>query len=123
MSTALDIRAGATAKRLIEKFGKPMLLKRIYAVPYDPATGKAGTVPAIYAVTGVITTPSANTLMPGSLVTAGDRFVLIAGQSLLQAGEPGDSDVLEIDGVDWEIINIQPIYSGEDVAIYSLLVR
>jgi len=42
---------------------------------------------------------------------------------LLQAGEPGDSDVLEIDGVDWEIINIQPIYSGEDVAIYSLLVR
>lgn len=64
-------------------------------------------------------------LEPG-IIEAGDCQVLISGTDWVAAfpGEiPATDDILSINGEPFFVINPNPIYSGNDVAVYKMQVR
>lgn len=121
MSTALDLRIGATAKRLIDRYGKPMLLKKPSVGDYDTATGTVTVHSTAYTVRGVIRDPSVFELDTSS-VERGDRFVMLAATGLIAAA-PQPGDILTIANDDWRAVRVNSTFSGEDVAVYELQVR
>ncbi len=116
-----ETRLRATAKRLLDSYGKSMLLRHVDTDAYDTATATPVSVVTTYAVMGSIREPSAIEI-DNDLVQAGDRYVTLAAQGLL-APEPVPGDQLEIDGVRWQVLRVNATYSGEDPALYDLHVR
>jgi len=121
--TVLDTPLRSVSVRLINKFGKPVTLKYQSITPdsYDPAKRKphtsdvTKTVKAIIEPVGLVGAPGSgqrdNTL-------TSDLNLTIAAQGLPAA--PKAKDAVTIDGLDYEVDKVDPIYSGELVAIYQM---
>lgn len=120
MTGALDARMRSLAERLVDKFGKPVTLRRTSST-YNPVTGTTSETTANHAVNAVVELYE-DRLIDGSLVQVGDMRVTVPAASL--SVEPSTTtDTLILDGDTWQLVRVLPVWSGEQVATYQLQVR
>jgi hypothetical protein len=116
----LDIRARATADKLIGKFGKQVTLTRITEGTYNPDTGElSGGSTTTQTVAALVKDFNGIELLSG-VIQVGDRKIKI---SALQVTEPQIGDTVTIDSLVYNVLAVKSIWSGEKVAIYELQVR
>lgn len=116
----LDIRARATADRLIGKFGKQVTLTRVTEGTYNPDTGElSGGSTTTQTVVALVKDFNGIEILTGA-IQAGDRKVSIAA---LNATEPQIGDKMTIDSLDYNVLSVKSIWSGEKTAVYELQVR
>lgn len=113
----LDIRARATAQRLLAKFGKACTLKRITAGVYDPDTGAVAQTVATYPVHIYLDAPRQQELDAGQVVMT-DEIAIFAASAL--AVDPVIGDTLTIDSTDRTIKMVTRTWSGEQVALWRV---
>lgn len=120
--TALDTKMRAKALALITEKGK--LLK--YYVPgtttYDPTTGigeQAGVTE--YVLRSSPPRGAKEKYVAGELVKEGDHITLLPAKDL--AFDPAGATRVEVDAEEWRIISVEPIRSGQQVAVWKLLLR
>lgn len=124
MSTALDVRAKNTAYRLIAKYGKSMTLTETTrgAKNFDTGVTASGTATE-YSIKGAIMEYTSREI-DGKTVKFGDKKILTYAKDL-----PTTLDssaylyTLTISSAVWNVVTINPGYSGEDIAYYELQVR
>jgi hypothetical protein len=113
----LDIRARATAQKLLVKFGKACTLNSIVAGAYDPATGLVSNVSTPYAVKLYIDSPNSEDLRGGQIV-AGDSVAIFAAQGL--AVNPKINDTITVDTELRVVKMVSAVWSGELVALWRV---
>jgi hypothetical protein len=123
MSTELDIEAALAALELINENGKAAVFSNYTAATYSVSTGKvtAGS-PATFNKKIIPPYPYEQKLVDGDVVRVDDMQTGVAASGLGFTPERLKTTVT-IDNKIWTIVNIQPIYSGEDVALYLLQLR
>lgn len=123
MTGALD-RLRTTAKSLIDKFGKQVSLVR-ESTTYNPATGQTTTTSTSTTVNATPPKDFTAARIDGTLIQQGDTVIQIAAQGL-DLGTPDtpqQSDKVTIDSSTWKIVQIGKVYSGEQIALYTLHLR
>lgn len=92
---SLDLKARATALKLLLKFGQAMTLTQVVSGAYDPATGSAAITETLHTGVGVALNYSQN-MIDGSAILHSDQRVYLnpqlgvtpkAGDKLTFAGE------------------------------------
>lgn len=112
----------AVALRLINKFGKTVSFNVVSGESYDPTTG--GTTGASSStVNRKISPPSPVSFLldafPNAKPGTAECFVAASGLTFT----PSVNQQLTIDSVVWTITELMPIYSGDDIAAYGMLIR
>lgn len=117
----LDALFPGLAARLIDRFGAVASLETVTKVD-DLVSGNV-TETAVTAKIK-ITPPEPFTigLIDGTLVEAGDMTTLVAGQDMATA-PTANRDRLVFAADTWQIVAVDPIYSGDLVAAYRLQLR
>lgn len=121
MPGALDKAARAAAKIAVGIAGRTAILRtKPAAEAHYTGTAPTGT-PTDYPCEVVISEWD-ESQVDGTLVKAGDRKALV---SALRIGvEPTqDRDVLVMNGVDWRVVGVRAIASGEQEAAFWLHIR
>lgn len=123
----LDATLRPTADRLIGKLGKSATLTRESQGTFDPGSGTyTGGGTTDYSVTVTPPRRFRQDQIDGQLVQQNDFEVSVAALNLSIAPTQGDdatSDTLTMDGTVYQIIRVQPVYSGQLVAYYRLQCR
>lgn len=109
------------AAELAEDLGKAVTYIRVTGEEFDPEAGETVKTTEEHDVSAVPPQSVSTRLIDGSNVKVGDMVVGVPATSL--EFTPSTDDRLRIDGDDWSIVRIEPIYSGEKVAVYNLQVR
>lgn len=113
----LDARARETARKLLAKFGKAGLIKRVTEGAYDPATGTSALTETSYSILFYIDQPNQKELS-SSLVTVNSEMAIFAAKGL--AIEPALTDKITVDGADRAIVMVNAVWSGEQVALWRV---
>ena len=111
----LDIRARATANRLIDKFGKQITITHIVKGTYNPATGEM--------VADIVTSESITALikdyngfeLTNGVIQSGDLKIKVAA---LNITEPSIGDTVTIDSLVYSVLAANRIFMGEKLSIY-----
>lgn len=124
---SLDDRLRPLVRDLFEAMGKSATLRREDQGTFDPGTGT---------YTGGGTTDHDVTVSPpegfrqenidGTLVQASDLQTSIPAKGLPIAPTTGTeslTDTLLVDGTEYQIVRVTPVYSGEQLAMFTLQVR
>jgi len=122
VSTKLDIKLAAVAKKIIAKHGKNVVIKTFGTDSYDRSTGvTTRSSPTNHTVKASPPEKFDDKYIDDDLVKESDCFVYVARQDLVPTLIKG----LEVtfDSVTWKIERIIPLYSGEDIAAYQLHLR
>jgi hypothetical protein len=117
----LDVRARATALRLIVKYGKTLAYTAISDGVYDPATASTAPAATTYTVKAVVEDYAYRTAGAGfvsGLIRDGDKQITLAAQGLGFVPQSGDRVL--VDGTVYTSRNVKATYSGEQVAIYVI---
>lgn len=123
MSTTLDIEAALAALELIDENGKAVSFVHNASATYSPSTGKVtGGSPAPFNKKIVPPYPYEQKLVDGDVIRVDDMRTGVAASGLGFTPERMKTTVT-IDSRIWTVVNVQPIYSGEDVAMYLLQLR
>ncbi len=122
MATEFDTEFIALALELINEAGKQVAFKTVSQGAYDAATGKVagGTVSTF---SSKVSPPEAyhQRYIDGDTVQVGDVSIMLPSAS---AGfVPAINTVVTIDGLEWRVVGFNPVYSGEQVALYKLQLR
>jgi len=120
MTGALDSEMIPLAAELADDLGKAVTLVRV-SETFDPATGNTTQTETTHLVNAVPPQAFSRTRIDGSLIQEGDTLVALPAQPLSNA--PTTEDKLRFGGETWTVIAVDPIYSGEKVALYNLQVR
>jgi len=117
----LDALFPGLAARLIDKFGADASLETVTKTD-DLATGKV--TESVSAAVVKITPPEPFTvgLIDGTLVEAGDLTTLVAAQGL-SATPAANRDRLIFASETWQIVAVDPIFSGDAATAYRLQLR
>jgi len=114
MSGKLD-KLKPTATKLINQFGKNISIKRISEGTYDVETSTTTNTETIINLVGVVSSPKINEI-DNTLIEKTDLIVTVSDEVSLE-------DIVTIDGKDYTIKSIMPLYSGNLVAYYKLVVK
>ena len=115
----LDVRARKTALALIDKFGKSISLVSVVDGIYDPLTGDISPpVQKVVIIRGLIEATVYFDVSRG-MVVSNDKKVAIAAKGI---DAPKIADRLTIDSVNYSVISVNAVYSGELAALYELRV-
>lgn len=118
--TELDDALVPAAAALLTQFGKTISIEEVTKV-YDETTGKTTiVVVATYTPKAALETYSI-ALVNGDTVRHDDLKVTIAAQSL--AFTPTIGWKVTIDTVEWRILRVEPLYSGNLVAAWVMQLR
>lgn len=120
MATVFDDKFLAVAVNIIEKFGVAATLKIKGVQTYDPITGVASGSSADNIITSSPPISFDKDTIDGALVQANDFKVYVYRGTITDVNAV---DEISINGVDASVINVSPIYSGEEVAVWSLHCR
>lgn len=120
MST-LDSLFPGLAMRVIDGFGATASLEMV-AKTDDLETGKVAETVVATDVKIAPPEPFSIGFADGTLVEAGDMTTLAAAQSFVTV-PVANRDRLVFDGQRWQIVTVDPIYSGDAVAAYRLQLR
>lgn len=122
--TVLDGPAGKVALRLINKFGRRVTYLETFPGAYNRATGKtdvpAPTEHAVKAVFQRVDIGLVGETINGTEVKVEDEEMFIPGRNL--DFSPNPKDMVRDGGQDYQIIRADPIRSGEDAALWRILV-
>ena len=125
MASPLDRPLGNAALTLINRFGTSAVLTRIRST-YNPATGGVTETPTAYPVK-VLVEGYSNHLRDGSTVQAGDRKLTLAARALpiapspvTKAGNDTFRDTITVAGQTFNVEDAEPVFSGEDVALWTV---
>ncbi|MDH3377780.1 MAG: hypothetical protein OEQ39_12600 [Gammaproteobacteria bacterium] len=119
------------AERLIESFGGAILYIQV-SESYDPVTGKTSQAETTHNVISTPPVPLSKRLASGQdfravygevfdTVQAGDLITTIKALNLGFVPEIGDKVVLNNER--WQIVRIDPLYSGALAAAYTIQIR
>lgn len=112
----LDRVSRSVATKLIRKFGKRQDLELLVRVAgeYSPTTGAEVTQQRI-PLEGVVWSARKG---ERAGVEAGDYRVMVSGAALATA--PTTSERLNIDGSEYQVVDVEEIWSGDQVAAFVL---
>jgi hypothetical protein len=121
---ALDTKMRQVASTLISNYGKSATWTSITTVVPSPSTGTVSRTTTNYSVT--ISPPTA--FDPASLRTraqyeasdvtvSGEMYVMLAASDI--AFTPAPNDQVTFDSKTWQVVGVQPLYSGSLIAAYS----
>ena len=122
MTTELDTKMIPIAQALLTRFGKTATFVVPATKVYDPTIGET-TEGADTNYSTKITPPGPliRGYIPQDLVQQGDLQTFVAAQDLQFTPSLG-YEIL-IDAESWRIEFVNPIYSGDSIALYALLIR
>lgn len=131
MPGLLDSIMRPVAERLIESFGGAITYIQT-AETYDAATGKTTTTETTYSVISTPPVPLSKRLASGQdyravygevfdTVQAGDLITTIKALNLPFVPVIGDQILFNNER--WQIVRIDPLYSGELAAAYTIQIR
>lgn len=121
MATELDLELGPVVVELLTEFGKDITFTIGGDNDYDPKTGitdQDGQTTVV--LKGSPPTP-VRYFGGDSVAREGDSRTYIASSGLTFTPKPGL--VVEIDSEKWQVVSVTPIYTGELVGAYGLLLR
>lgn len=122
--SALDDKMVPTAFRLLEKYGKPAVLT-LNVDTYDPSTGvttsAAGDPPSL-AIKVSPPAPLNEGFRPSSTLLESDTNVFVSAQACDDV-VPVVGMTLTLASVAYKLCAVDPVYSGEEIAVYSLWLR
>jgi hypothetical protein len=123
---ALDDPMGNLAEQIASVFGPTVTISRTTRT-YDPAAGTDSETVSAYSVKVAPPESYSSGLMgrEGSLVQAGDVKLLVPSRSLPSGfGAPSaESDTVTLGGVEYAVVAVSSVWSGEQVAAYELQLR
>ena len=120
--TGLDDRLVPRAKVLVEKYGKELTFTDAPTPgEYDPATGKSTWTPSDYVVKCTPPTGVSEAMVNGDTILSGDMETYLPAQNL--AFTLTDTMKVVFASSTWAITAIEPVYSGDSVALYGLRLR
>ena len=121
-TTMLDLKIRASAFNLIAKVGKQVTFTLYPSAAYDPTDGET-TKGSPTQYVKKVSPPSAYKEMyiDGEIIRKGDCRVILPAKDLEFTPEVGIE--VTIDTVVWKIVGLKPVYSGEQVAAYTLQLR
>ncbi|MBX3380112.1 MAG: hypothetical protein KF805_08445 [Phycisphaeraceae bacterium] len=124
MATALDTKIAAKLPPIVAKYGKDVSITRNPTSVAQPGLGTV-TAGAPSTATYKVTPPQgvSTRLIDGENILVGDHEVYLPNQSLAWTPRVEDSLVVTIDGVPWKCVAIEPVYSGELIAVWRLVLR
>lgn len=121
----LDGPLRGVAQTLAGKFGISGTLTR-EGGSYSASSGSVSSSTATHTVTGVIEQPREDEfgqqIGDGGTIRHGDLKYTIEAKGLSVDPDP-ETDTVEVDGVTYALIGAKPIYSGEQVALWTLVIR
>ena len=121
--TEFDREFVPLALEMINEFGKVVAIKYYPDAAYDPTIGETSEGDFTSYTKKVIPPyPYEQKFVDGDIVRAGDVQTGIAGSGLEFVPEPGLTKII-IDTLVWNIVNMKPIYSGEQIALFILQLR
>ena len=115
MSGKLD-KLKPTATKLINNFGKNISIKKISEGNYDVETGTITNSETVINLIGVVSSPKINEI-DNTLIEKTDLIVTVSDVVVSL------EDIVTIDGRDYTIKAIMPLYSGNLIAYYKLVVK
>ncbi len=120
MTTTLDTKLISKVKTLVEKYGTNAVFTA-NAGDYDPTTGTVDSDTATH--TAKVTPPQQykQHLIDGDVIRIGDAQVYLPAQDLTFT--PAIGIMVSVAGSSWQIMNVNPIYTGDNVALYELQLR
>lgn len=121
--TELDEEFVPLATEMIDEMGKTVVFKTYPDASYDEVEGETTLGDVISYIKKII--PPYNydhKYIDGDIIKVGDMQTGIAGQGLEFTPEPGLIEII-IDEQTWKIINMMPLYSGEQIAMFLLQLR
>ena len=119
--TPFDDRARSLAARLIARYGKTAVFRRMTRV-HDPVTGALSVTAQDFTVKVSPPERFARSLVDGTLVKFEDLQVHLAAENAPAVPEPL-LDRLIIDQISYEVLEVRPVMSGEATAFYTLHLR
>lgn len=114
MSGKLD-KLKPTATKLINQFGKNISIKRITEGVYNVDTGTITNTETVINLVGVVSSPKINEI-DNTLIEKTDLIVTVSDEVSLE-------DIVTIDGKDYTIKAVMPLYSGNLIAYYKLVIK
>lgn len=120
MPGKLDSVMVPLANALIGDFGKTVSYKQ-RASSYDAASGKTTFTETVTSAIIAPPEPYKQSRVDGSVVQMGDVMTAIAGSAI--SFVPEISDRVLLNDVDWQVVGVNPVFSGELVAMYELQLR
>jgi len=121
MALDREARWRQQAQRFADTRGKAMTLRRTTST-FDPATGDTTESTSDTSIDASSPRAFSPERIDGTLIQDGDAVVAIPAQQLTTTPTPETDSVL-IDGVEWQVVRVQPRYAGEQVTTYSVQVR
>ena len=113
----LDLRARATALKLLTKFGKSCTLNSKVEGAYDPALGAVVSVSTPYTIKAYLDAPNKSELQGGQVLNS-DAVAIFAALGLPVT--PEVNDTITVDGNDRLVKMVSRVWSGEMVALYRV---
>lgn len=110
----------ATAIELIDEFGNNIILQKASSQTYNPITGKTETVNAT-PIPIIATFEAYQAEEVRGLVQAGDIKSLVYFDSTITYDI--DSDKLIVDSIEYNLKNVSPVKTQDQVIIYELQLR
>lgn len=131
MPGQLDTVFRPLAERLIEQFGMSMTYIQL-AESFDATTGKVTTTETQHSVIGTPPVPLSKRLASGEsyravlgevfdTVEAGDLITTLKAQNL--GFTPALGDRLVYNNSTWQVVRVDPTYSGELPAVFTVQIR
>lgn len=110
----------------IKRAGIAVTISRETAESFDPGTGTyTGATMTDYSADGVIQAPNReNTggrFGDGTMVQAGDKFILLAASGLTITPKPGDK--ITVNAVAYSIVTVMAVEPGGVALLYRILAR
>jgi hypothetical protein len=122
MSTALDTTLVPKVQSIINDYGKTITVEVPGLSEYDADSGsviESGVV--TYSVKGTPPENFTSRWIDGDLVKDGDTQVSIAASGL--SFTPVNGQTVTIDTDHWKVVRVQTVYTGDDIALYTLQLR
>jgi len=119
--TTLDDKLIPKVYALINSYGKTASYEVYAGESYDETTGKT-TMGSKTAYSVKITPPEQEkTIVQGDTLPSGDCFCFMSAYGL--SFSPAAGHRLVIYSKTWRVLSVFPIYTGESIALYKLLLR
>lgn len=120
MSTSLDIELRGVVQELMTEFGKTGQIESAPSQEYDPLSGTVTeSTPLRYTVKYVPPFP-ASKVWSASTVKEGDFETWIEPSTAFKI----DNGLkVKIDTEWWKVVEYRPVYTGDDIALYGMLLR
>jgi len=119
MATDFDKEMSLVSTELIAEFGKDVTYYQNNNT-INPITGELTTSETTFTIT--VAPPSAVNIanVDNKVIQAGDMEVILDGDITFY---PEAQDILVLDSIRYNVVAVQPLYSGDLVAIYTIFCR